>query len=116
MAKIIYSESGPVPPGPDDPARPIVEHKEVVVTPNPRTRTQRQGNTKAERAAAGVRRQEENAHRPAKLSKGQKKARRKRERDRRYKTVQADLTAGRITSEEAKNRLPRRQQSCKTAS
>jgi hypothetical protein len=111
MAKIVKICSGPEPPDPNDPPpRPIDGRKEPVVTPNPKTKTHRQGNTKAERIAAAAKRQEANAHAPAKLSKWQKKARRKREREVRYTAVKIDLAAGKITPEEAKNRLPRRQE------
>ena len=117
MAKIISSASGPIPPDPNDPVpRPIVECKEVTKTPNPKTKAQREGNTKAQRSAAAVMRQEQNAHAPAKLSKWQKKARRKRKRERRYAVVQADLAAGRITEDEAKKRLPKRQEKRKSDS
>ena len=110
MAKIVSSVSGPIPPDPNDPVpRPIVERKEIVVTPNPKTKAQRQANHQAQGLEAAARRQEQNAHAPAKVSKWQKKARRKRERDLRYAVVQGDLAAGRITEDEAKKRLPKRQ-------
>jgi hypothetical protein len=111
MAKIVNSASGPIPPGPLDLApRAIDGRKELLVTPNPKTKAQRQANTKAQRLIAATKRQEENAYVPAKLSKWQKKARRKRERELRYKVMQADLASGKITPEEAKARLPKRQE------
>jgi hypothetical protein len=110
MAKIVSSASGPESLDPDDPRqswatyikdelellgktsyqpdepRPIVERKEVVVTPNPKTKAQREANHQAQGLKAAVKRQE---HAPAKLSKPklskwQMKARRKREREVRY--------------------------------
>jgi len=117
MAKIIQYSSGPRLPDPGEEAPlPIVERKEVVVTPNPKTKAQRQANAQARGLAAAEARQEQNAHAPAKLSKGQKKARRKRERQIRYTAVKADLAAGKITPDEAQNRLPRRQEKRKRAS
>jgi hypothetical protein len=112
MAKIVNSDSGPIPldPGERSP-RPILERKEPTKTPNPKTKAQREGNAKARRLAAAEARQE---HAPAKLSKPklskwQMKARRKRKREVRYRVVQVDLAAGRITEDEAKKRLPKRQ-------
>jgi MinD-like ATPase involved in chromosome partitioning or flagellar assembly len=87
MAKIGKICSGPIPPDPDDP-RAIDGHKEVVVTPNPKNKAQRQANKKAQRLIAATKRQEANAHAPAKLSKWQEKSRRKRKRELYYKPEQ----------------------------
>jgi hypothetical protein len=107
MAKVVNFGSGPIPSDPGDPApRPIVERKEPTVTPNPKTKAQREGNTKAQRLADAARLQEQNAHAPSKLTPTQKTRRRKRKRDEYYKAVEAALAAGRITPEEAKKRLP----------
>jgi hypothetical protein len=95
MAKIVSSASGPIPPDPGDPApRPILERKEVVVTPNPKTKAQREGNAKAQRLADAVMREEQNAHAPSKLTPTQKTRRRKLKRDEYYKAVEAALAAG----------------------
>jgi hypothetical protein len=94
MAKIVNCGSGPIPLDPNDSPRPIVGRKEVVVTPNPNTKAQRQANTKARRLAAAEARQEQNAHAPAKLSKGQKKARRKHKRELYYKAEQPEMGQG----------------------
>jgi hypothetical protein len=111
-AKIIKSESWPQeleqPKGPatQQPAKT----KEITVTPEPKTGNKERDNWKARRLAQAAQRQQENAYAPRrKLSKGQKKARRRRIRECHYKAVQADLASGVISEEEAKKRLPRRQ-------
>jgi hypothetical protein len=109
MAKIVNSGSSPIPSDPNQP--PAIDgRKEVMVTPEPKTKAQRQVNTKAQGLIAATKRQEQNARASAKLSKWQKKARRKRKRELRYKVVQTDLAGGRITLEEAKKLLPKRQE------
>jgi hypothetical protein len=109
MAKLVNYSSGPISPDPNQP--PAIDgHKEVIVTPNPKTKAQRQGNTKAQGLIAATKRQEQNAQASVKLSKWQKKARRKRKRELRYKVVQTDQAGGRITLEEAKKLLPKRQE------
>jgi hypothetical protein len=108
MAKLVNYSSGPISPDPNQP--PAIDgHKEVIVTPNPKTKAQRQGNTNAQGLKAAAGQQEQNAYAPSKLTRTQKTARRKQKRDHKYKAVQADLAAGRITPEEAKKHLPRRQ-------
>jgi hypothetical protein len=108
MAKIINSGSGPIPPDPNQPPA-IDRRKEVVVTPNPKTKAQREANAKAQGLKAAAGQQEQNAYAPSKLTPTQKTARRKGKRDHKYKAIQADLAAGRITLEDAKNHLPARQ-------
>jgi hypothetical protein len=84
------------------------------VTPQPEATAQRRANAKAKRLSAAYERQQENAYAPAnKLSKGQKKARRKRIRDVHYKAVQSALESGTISAERAKELLPKRQKSAK---
>jgi hypothetical protein len=112
MAKLVNYSSGPISPDPNQPPA-ITGRKEVVVTPEPKTKAQRQANAKAQRLVAATKRQEENAHASVKLSKWQKKARRKRIRDIHYKAVQADLKSGAISFEQAKKLLPKRQNSSK---
>lgn len=114
MAKIINSASGPIPPDPNEPipkARPA--RKEVVVTPDPKTKAQRRANKKAVGLAEAAKRQEKNAYVPHKLRKGQKKARRKRIRDIHFKAMEADLERGTISPERARELLPKRQNQSK---
>ena len=77
MAKIINAGSGLIPPDPDEPA-PIARptRKEVVVTPNPKTKAQRKANDKAKRLQAALERQQAGGH--EKISKSQAKAQRRR--------------------------------------
>jgi hypothetical protein len=114
MAKVVDSGSAPIPPDPDQP-QPTDGRKEVYFVPNPKTSAQRRINAKSLRVFAAVVRQEENAHAPPrKLSKGQKKARRKRTRDIHYKAaVQSALERCEISPERAKELLPKRQKHTK---
>jgi hypothetical protein len=115
MPTIISSGSGPISPDPDSSSpQPAVQHKEVIVTPNPTTTAQKRDNAQAERVEAAYQRQPRNAYPSSKPSKGKKKARRKLKRDARYRAVLSDLEAGRISPEEAKKRLPKRQKKTKT--
>ena len=116
MAKIVNSVSGPIPPDPNHPVpRPIDGRKEVSVTPNPKTKAQRQANEQAAGLTAAQTQQQQNAYQRPKLSKSQKKAQRKREREIHYKAIQADLASGAISEEQAKNMFPKRQQSTKVS-
>ena len=54
---------------------------EIVITPDPKTRKERQANRKAERLGEAFKRQETNARTPHKRSESQRTARRKRRRD-----------------------------------
>jgi hypothetical protein len=112
MDKIVCSESGPIPEDPvKSPAVSPPEGIEVTVTPDPKTKAQRQANDKASGLTAAQAQQQQNAYQRPKLSKWQKKAQRKREREAHYKAIQADLASGAITEEQAKKMLPQRQQS-----
>jgi hypothetical protein len=113
MGKIVNFGSGPIPPNPDQP-EPKHGHKEVYFFSDPKTSAQRRINAKSQRVLDAVVRQEENAYAPPrKLSKGQKKARRKRTRDIHYNAVESGLERGKISPERAKELLPKRQKSTK---
>jgi hypothetical protein len=110
MPKIIRAQSGPEPLDPD--TQPTVRPPnkvEIVITPEPKTTAQRRANAKAKRLGAAYERQEQNTFASRKLSKWQKKARRKGIRDAYYKAVQSDLQRGAISAERAKELLPKRQ-------
>jgi hypothetical protein len=88
----------------------------IDVIPGVKTKEARQALSKAERRTAARERQEKTSHAPqAGLTRSQKTARRKCERDLRYQTVQATLARGAISAEQAKKLLPRRQKSVKNA-
>jgi len=111
MSKIVNSGSGPIAPDPDQP-QPTQGRKVVYFFDDPKTSAQRRINAKSQRILAAVVRERENAYAPlSKLSKGQKKARRKRIRDIRYTAVQSALQWGEISPERAKELLPKRQKS-----
>src|SRR6516164_11403657 len=99
MAKIVSSASGPLAPDPDQP-QPVDGRRDVYFFPNPKASAQRRINAKSQRILVAVVRQEENAHAPPhKLTKGQKKNRRKRIRNIHYKAVQSALGRGAISAE-----------------
>jgi hypothetical protein len=108
MAKIIAAGSGPQEPD-EQPAKLPPSKVEVTVTPAPKTRKQSRANKKAARLTKASQRQDQTAHGAPESSKTQKRRQRKRERELRYQTIQADLARGVISEEQAKNRLPRRQ-------
>jgi hypothetical protein len=113
MAKIVKSGSAPMPPDSDQPQAGDWR-KEAFLIPNPKASRQRRVNAGTLRILGAYIREDENAHAPPrKLSKGQKKARRKRIRDIYYKAVQSDLQSGAISAERAKELLPKRQKSAK---
>jgi hypothetical protein len=90
MAKIISSDSGPIPP--DRPVQPVAcSQKTILVTPNPATRKERQANAKAKRNQEAFERRAANAHAPRKLSESKRTARRKLKRDTHYQAAQAVL-------------------------
>ena len=114
MAKIVNSGSGPIAPDSDQP-QPTQGRKVVYFFDDPKTSAQRRINAKSQRILAAVVRERENAYAPlSKLSKGQKKARRKRIRDIHYKAVQSALKDGAISHERAKELLPKRQKRTKS--
>src|SRR6516165_3242889 len=91
MPKIIKSVSGSDlseepfesafgPSLPQNPSPPAVERKEVVVTPEPKTRRQARANKKAERLAQAQKRQVQNAYARLKPIGRAKRAARKRKR------------------------------------
>jgi hypothetical protein len=107
MAKIIRSKSGPIPPDPNDPApRPLDGRKEVVVTPNPRTKAQRQANAKAKRLEAARIRELFPALND---NKSRKKTQRRRKRKQYKQAVEDGLRKGTISPEQATKLLPSRQ-------
>jgi hypothetical protein len=113
MAKIVNSGSGPIPPDPDQP-RAGDWRKEAGLIPNPKASAQRRINAAVLRLVAAYERQDENAHAPRrKLSKSQKKARRKDTRDIHYTAVQSALKDSAISAERAKELLPKRQKRTK---
>jgi hypothetical protein len=79
MAKIVNSGSGPIPPDPDQP-RTVDGRKEVLVTPDPKTRKQARANKKAERLARAQERQVQNTYTPLKVTDRAKRAARNRKR------------------------------------
>jgi hypothetical protein len=81
MAKIVHIEPGQVEPNQEGPAAETPKHIEITVTPNPTTRAQRRMNNKAVALSKAQERQGGSAPAPHKLSPGQLKARRKRERE-----------------------------------
>jgi hypothetical protein len=108
MIRIISSESGPQPLQDDKrPASAGVTKVEVVVTPDPKTRKERQANAKAQRLSRAQARQQQNAYAPRKRNESQRTAQRKRKRDLFYHSV-ADLAVGKIAEEQAKARLTTR--------
>src|SRR5215468_9192223 len=113
MSKIVNSGSGPIAPDPDQP-QPTQGRKVVYFFDDPKTSAQRRINAKSQRILAAVVRERENAYAPlSKLSKGQKKARRKLTRDVHYNAVESDLERGKISPERAKELLPKRQKRTK---
>jgi hypothetical protein len=109
MPKIIHAQSGPQPPDPEtQPASIRPDRIEIVVTPTPKIRKERQANAKAKNNQQAYERQQANAYAPDKQSETQRTARRKRARDKYHDAVRADLAAGKITEEQAKERLTKR--------
>jgi hypothetical protein len=103
MSKIVNSGSGPIPPDSDQ-SQPGDWRKEAGLIPNPKASAQRRINAAVLRLVAAYERQDEIAHAPRrKLSKSQKKARRKDTRDIHYTAVQSALKDGAISAERAKN-------------
>jgi hypothetical protein len=103
MAKIIHCQSGPIQ---SDPAPPAIKRKEIVVTPEPKTKAQRRANAKAEKFRAAMERQFE--PKPARNDKSRKKAQRRRKRKLYENAVKDALAKGTISPEQAKNVLPAR--------
>jgi hypothetical protein len=89
MAKIVNSSSGPIPPDPNQPPA-ITGRKEVVVTPEPKTRKQARANKKAVRLAQAQERQAQNSYAPLKVTDRAKRADRKRKRKAYRKARDAD--------------------------
>lgn len=80
MAKIIRY-GAVIPPDPGERPAVQVTRIEVTVTPDPKTTAQRRGNAKAEQLGNAQARQAAHTPAPQKVSKWQKKARRKRKRE-----------------------------------
>jgi hypothetical protein len=89
MAKIISSGSGPIPRDPSQ-QRAMEVRKEVLVTPEPKTRKQARANKKAERLTQAQERQAQNVNAPLKVTDGAKRAARKRKREAYRKARGAD--------------------------
>jgi hypothetical protein len=105
MAKIISSASGPIPPDPNQP-RAVDGRKEPVITPEPKTKAQRQANAKARRIQAAYERQLSQAPRN---DKSRKKAQRRRSRKLHKRVVEDGLKKQTISPEQAQKMLPPRQ-------
>jgi hypothetical protein len=89
MPKIVNSASGPIPPDPDQP-QPVDGRKEVIVTPEPKTRKQARANKKAERLTRAQERQARGSYAPHKVTGRAKRAARRRKREVYQKTRDAD--------------------------
>lgn len=89
MAKIVSSDTIPPKPGSEHP-QPVVERKEVIVTPEPKTRKQARANKKAERLAQAQARQAQNTYAPRKATSRAQRASRKRKREAYRKVRHAD--------------------------
>jgi hypothetical protein len=102
VAKIIHYQSGPIQ---TDPV-PAVKRKEIVVTPEPKTKAQLRANAKAAKLRAALDRQF--APKPAQSDKSRKKAQRRRKRKLYADAAKDALAKGTISPEQAKNMLPTR--------
>jgi hypothetical protein len=117
MAKLIHYVSGPEPLDPDlQPASLPPNKVEITVTPEPKTRKQRQGNAKAKAFDTAMKRQEANAHPQRRQSESQRTALRKLRRDLYHYAVRKDLAAGKITVEQANELLTKRRKPDRTDS
>src|SRR5262249_31362986 len=89
MARIVGF--GVIPPTPvSDHPQPLVERKEVIVTPEPKTRKQARANKKAERLTQAQERQSQNPYAPLKVTPRSKRAARDRKRKLYQKARDAD--------------------------
>jgi hypothetical protein len=94
MTKIVYIAPGQVIPNHEEPPTEPTKRIEIPVTLQPKTRAQRQMNDKAAALSKAQARQDQNAPAPRKLSKWQKKARRKRKREIYRLAAKADAARG----------------------